>query len=368
MRNRILLTLVLTTSICVLSYGQSLEIEGNGLFISPASTNVDIKNIDDNTNALIRFGDNNIIKASAGFNGNDDAFKISMGTTLGREDFTISESGLIGVNTLPSNHRLLIRHNSVAGTSAHLTLRENNTSDFARLRFDNDGDDVWTLAARATDGSAILNVFHNNGTNFANIMSFDGDLHRVGIHNTSPEAYLHIRQASNSVPALILQNDDLTGAEKWQILVNGDSDLEFQFEGEKRGTFSSTTGAYTAFPPSSSAKVVKSLADEKILDHILKLKPVYYENPHSSHPSLGLDPLQVERINPDWIVKSEDGNKKGINYNNFLILSLRALQEQQQIIDNQEREIEEWADRDKKMDARILEAEIRLAELLEKHK
>jgi hypothetical protein len=342
-----------------------LEVEGNGLFISPASTNVDIKNTDDNTNALIRFGDNNIIKASAGFNGNNDAFKISMGNTLGREDFTISETGLIGVNSLPSTHRFLIQHNSTAGTSAHLTLRENSTADFARLRFDNGGDDIWTLAARATEGSAILNVFHNNGTSSANIMSFDGDLHRVGIHKTAPEAYLHIRQASNSVPALLLQNDDQTGGEKWQILVNGNSDLEFQFEGVIRGTFSSATGAYTAFPP-PSVQSGRSMADEKILEKILQLNPVSYGYARSSQPSLGLDPRQVEQINPDWVVKSEDGNKTGINYHDFMILSIRALQEQQQIIDTQEQEIEEWVDRDIKLNARILEAERKLADLLEK--
>jgi hypothetical protein len=40
------------------STAQNLRVEGNGIFTSPASTNVDIKNTDDNTNALLRFGDN----------------------------------------------------------------------------------------------------------------------------------------------------------------------------------------------------------------------------------------------------------------------------------------------------------------------
>lgn len=78
----ILCTLLALAGTIHFAYGQfRLSIQGNGLFSSAASTNVDLKNTDDNTNALLRFGDSNLSKASIGWNGNDDAFKISMATT-----------------------------------------------------------------------------------------------------------------------------------------------------------------------------------------------------------------------------------------------------------------------------------------------
>jgi len=152
--------------------------EGNGLFTSPASTNLDIKNTDDSTNIVVRFGDNNLSKFSAGYSGNQGNFKVSTASTLGVEDLTMGLTGLIAINQVLGNHRVLMYHNSTSGTggSAHLTLQENNTGDFSRLRFENlSADDYWTLNARATDEDALLNIFYNDRINDANLMSFDGD-------------------------------------------------------------------------------------------------------------------------------------------------------------------------------------------------
>lgn len=343
---------------------QLLQVDGNGLFTSPASTNVDIRNTDDNTNALIRFGDNSQSKVSVGFNGNEDLFKISTATTLGADDFTMTLDGKIGINTTPTDHRLLINHNSSSGTSAHLSLRENNTGDFARLRFENSSlDDIWTIAGRATDGDALLNIFYNNGTDFANIMSFDGDLFRVGIHNTNPEAYLHIKQVTNSVPALLLQNDDQTGAEKWQILVNANSDLEFQFEGVTRGLFSSATGAYTPVPPPPSAHNAKSLTEDKVLEKILKVKTYTLSDETQPNAKVILDPRQVNEVDPDWVVKSEDGRSMGINHQDFLVLAIRALQEQQEYITQQNNELSQWEKSEIEMEEKILQLERSISEI-----
>ena len=48
------------------------RVEGAGIFRSSASTNVDVLSEDDNTNSLVRFGDNSTNKVSFGYNGNND--------------------------------------------------------------------------------------------------------------------------------------------------------------------------------------------------------------------------------------------------------------------------------------------------------
>lgn len=355
--------LVLLCNLQVLWAQPKLSVEGNGRFISPASTNVDIQNTDDNTNALVRFGDNSTTKVSLGFNGNEDVFKISTAATLGVEDFTMDLTGLIGINTLPGNHRMLINHNSSSGAagSAHLTLQENNTGDFARLRFSNLGSDgLWGIVARATDGDANMNFFYNDGTNFGNVMSFDGDLFRVGINNTEPEAYLHIKQRDAGVNALVLENDDQTGGEKWGMQVMS-SDLHFLFEGVDRGIFSSATGAYTAVPPPAAFTDASDLSQEAVLQKILQLRPLKIPQEKSNRHTLGLNPYEVEQVNPDWVVRSEDGQHVGINYQQFVALSIKSIQEQQALLENQDAEIKKLEREEVEMEARLAALEAKLS-------
>lgn len=342
-----------------------LSVEGNGRFISSASTNVDIQNTDDNTNALVRFGDNSTTKVSLGFNGNEDVFKISTAPTLGVEDFTMDLNGYIGINSLPSAHRFLINHNSSSGSdgSAHLTLQENNTTDFSRLRFSNLGSDgIWTIATRATDGDSKMNFFYNDGINFRNVLSLDGDLFRVGINNTEPEAYLHIKQIDAGVNALVLENDDQTGGEKWGMQV-GNSDLDFLFEGVIRGSFSSATGAYTAFPPPAAFTDNSGSTQEEVLNQVLQLNAVKIKQEKDQRPVIGLDPLQVVQVNPDWVVQSEDGERLGINYQQFVALSIKAIQEQQDQIEARQTEISALEQQEVEIDSRLAALEARLAAL-----
>jgi hypothetical protein len=344
-------------------YAQApFRVQGNGLFQSPASTNVDIQNTDDNTNALLRFGDNNSSKVSLGFNGSQDVFKISTATTLGANDLTMDLSGKIGINTLPGNHLFLINHNSTSGVdgSAHLTLEENNTGDFARLRFNNLGSDgLWTIAARATDGSSLMNFFYNDGTNFGNVMSLDGDLFRVGINDTEPEAYLHVKQVTAGVNAIVLENDDQTGGEKWGMQI-GNTNLDYLFEGVIRGSFSSATGAYTPFPPPAAFKDQRPLED-KILEQVLQLNPVHLSNKKSKQQQIGLNPLEVEKVNANWVVRSEDGEHVGVNYQQFVVLAIKSVQEQQALIEAQKEELALLEAEDAEFEARLAKLEAKLS-------
>lgn len=362
-----LIVILLVASLPHLLSGQfKLDVAGNGRFFSNSSTNVDILNADDNTNALIRFGDNSVSKASLGFNGNNDAFTISMGTTLGRSDLTMSKFGRIGINTLPTDHRFFIRHNSTSGEagSAHLTLQESSTSDFSRLRFENDGEDgFWTLASRTTDGSALMNIFYNDGdNNFANLMSFDGDLFRIGIHQQTPNAYLHIKQQNAGLDALKFENDDATGGEIWGWRV-GDNDILLYFEGDLRASFNSDDGVYTNFPPPAALAGKREAYDEAVLDDVLQLEPIRYATLRSRQSSITLNPEAVQRINPNWVRQSEDGTRLGIDYQQFTLLAIKSVQEQQELIEHQARQIDRLQAEKEEMKERLIRLERRLQEL-----
>jgi len=332
MTERFFLTAILIFSLGIKPFLQTnLEVEGDAVIRDADAAKLDILNTSNNTKSFIRFGDNNTLKSSIGFSGLNDAFTISMSDDLDLPDFTVFGDGKIGINSAPTAHRLFIKHNSTSGVSgsAHLTLEETGSSDYARLRFGNQGqDDLWVIAARATDGSSLMNFFYNDGSNFANIMSLDGDLFRVGIHETSPEAFLHIKQNTAGVDALKFENDDQTGGEIWGWRI-GDNDILLYFEGALRGSFNSDDGVYTNFPP--PVPPVNKM-HTKVLPNLLNLRPVQYSKSYDSEISIVLDPMQVNEVNSDWVTRSEDKKHLGLNYNQFTVLNIKAIQEQQEVI------------------------------------
>ena len=317
------------------------EVEGNGLFNQNSGTTLDITNQDDNTNALVRFGDNNLIKYALGYNGNEDAFKISSSTTLGADDFTMSPDGLIGINSLYSGDRILINHNSLSGVdgSAHLALRSTNTSGFSVVNFENLGDDnYFDLSAKATQGNAILNIHHDDGLNEANIMSFDGDNFRVGLHTETPEAYLHLRQEAFGVDVLAIENS--SGNDKWSMRI-GDEDILIYYNNGLRGGFDVSTGDYNNFPPSAMPRVDPA-PSKSVLDQILSITPVSYKSAQNHRKVLGIVPGEGEsgEISPYLASDSINQNQVPTNYEQLTIMTLQAIQERHEIIINNREKID----------------------------
>lgn len=318
---------------------QHLEVNGNGAFTAPSEISLEVKNSNDNTNSLIRFGDNNVSKSAFGFNGNDDAFKISMGTTLGPDDLTISQTGSIGVNTLPSSHKMFILHNSTSGTggSEHLSLKADNNADFTRMRFDNLGEDnFFIIEAKAVEGAAKMNFIYNDGSS-TNVMTLDGEQFQVGINQTAPEAYLHITQPNATLDQIVFENDAAGGSDRvdWRV---GTNDILIYFNQGLRASFDATDGSLNNFPlPPPPVNNMDDYSSEEVLQQINKLQPKLLQT-DQSHTTLILHPDEVEQINPDWIVYSEDKSRKGVNYQLLTTMALQSVMQQQNDIDrNQEK-------------------------------
>lgn len=340
------------------------RIEGTGLFNSPSGTSIDLLNTDDNTNALLRFGDNNVSKTSLGFNGNDDVFKFSTATTLGANDLTMTLTGLMGINTLPGAHRMLINQNSTSGLAGatQLYLQENNVNDFARLRFSNLGDDgAWLISGNAVGGSSRMHFYYSDGLNAADLMSLDGDNFRVGIHQINPEGYLHIKQQFAGVDALAFVNDNATGGDKWSFRI-GDEDILIYFNNDIRGGFDVSTGNYNNFPPAPALAGQTKMKDD-VLGQLMQLRPRTISQEKSNARLTGFNPAEVNEINPDWLVRSEDGKQDGIDYLQFAILALKAIQEQQELIKGQQEKIAGLKKRKALQEEQLVKIEMQLKKL-----
>jgi hypothetical protein len=321
-----------------------LIIEGNGLFRGTASTNLDIISTDDNTNSLMRFGDNSTNKVSMGYNGNNDYFNFSTASTLAAEDLTIGLNGRIGINTAPATHRMLINQNSSPGSggAAHLALIEDNTVDFARMRFTNEGDDgYWELRSTAIPSSYQMEIFYDDGfSNDATLLTLNGDKF-VGIHQTMPEAYFHIKQQSAGVNALTFVNNN--NDDEWNFRI-GSEDILVYFNNSIRGGFDVSTGNYNNFPPSPALAATTKM-QEPVLKKVMQLQPKLATSAKSGQQMLGFNPQEVGKVNPDWVVPLKQGTLLGLDYLQLTVLAIKTVQEQQQILAQQEERIVQLKER-----------------------
>lgn len=339
-----------------------LVIEGNGLFRSTNSTNVDIISIDAGTNSLMRFGDNSTSKVSMGYNGNNDYFNFSTASTLGADDLTMSLTGRIGINTAPGSHRILINHNSTPGNdgSAHLTLQENNTGDNGRMRFTNLGDDgYWEIRAAALTNFHQMEFYYTDGLNDAILFSISGDDESVGIHQNSPEGYLHIKQQFAGANALTFVNDN--NDNEWNFRI-GDEDILIYFNNSIRGGFDVSTGNYNNFPPAPALSASTKM-QEHVLEKVMLLQPKLAQAEKSNRKLLGFNPQEVGKVNPDWVVPVNDGAQLGLDYLQLTVLAIKTVQEQQLLLEQQAARLAELKERRAARLVRLGELETQLEKL-----
>lgn len=76
---------------------------------------------------------------------------------------------------------------------------------------------------------------------------------------------------------------------------------------------------------------------DPVLDNVMKLKPSTYDYVNIDNPenrSWGFIAQEVEKIFPEIVLQS--GEFKGLSYDNFAVIAIKAIQEQQKIIEQQQ--------------------------------
>lgn len=230
-----------------------------------------------------------------------------------------------------------IRNNSTL-TKPHLKLEEVG-NDFARLELTNDvnSDAYWHVAGlpSSTAANARLNFYFRNASGAGDRMTITGD-GQVGINGT-PTARLHVLQGSQNV-GTGLRFSDQTANSDWDI-THGFA-LRFHYGGNLRGFINATTGAYTQ---SSDISLKSNIQDiNSILERVRQLRPtsyVYNSDPTKSK-TLGFIAQDVQPIFPEVVHYSEADALYGIDYSAFGVIAIKAIQEQQLIIENQQKQID----------------------------
>lgn len=155
---------------------------------------------------------------------------------------------------------------------------------------------------------------------------------------------LQIKNTPGKDHFTVVQN---TTSNRWGASVPdaGTADLFLKYNGTSKGKFSIVNGAYTLV---SDARMKKDIAPlNAVLPGLLKLQAYQYhylDNNNTDPVSHGFIAQEVAKIFPSFVSQAgeKDGEKiLGIDYNNFTVLAIKGIQEQQQIIDNQQSLIEQ---------------------------
>ena len=181
----------------------------------------------------------------------------------------------------------------------------------------------------------------------SNCLSLGGDnagyRTKVGINNSNPFTDLHIIQQSDNgadkTRGIRLQRS--TGTNQWRTLIDPNNNYIFEYN---NGLYAYIEPVGGTFVSPSDARLKKNIQPlEEILAKLLLLRPATYEytlGDAANTKLTGFIAQDVEKIFPGFVHTGQDGYK-GIAYQNFGIIAVKAIQEQQQLIEALEKKNEE---------------------------
>tara|TARA_B100000683_G_C12480494_1_gene551194 strand:- start:127 stop:2235 length:2109 start_codon:yes stop_codon:yes gene_type:complete len=195
-----------------------------------------------------------------------------------------------------------------------------------------------------TDGNGYVNdifvVKSNNGSNFGG----------VGIGTGAPLSDLHIQQSTGSGPnqgtAGINLSSAISPIAQWRIY-NSWSYIRFNYSSDGGLTYApkayikDSDGSYNQVSDATMKKDIKPL--DNVLSKVKALEPLeyrYIDNADNAPLSMGFFAQDVQKIFPTTVSSEEGESLLGIDYSKFAVISIKAIQEQQDLIEEQNNRID----------------------------
>jgi len=155
---------------------------------------------------------------------------------------------------------------------------------------------------------------------------------RIGLNNNAPATDIHIKQSSGTGGITLEHASD---ADTWLIHQASIDNLNFVFNGTLKGHIDEATGNYVQ---GSDIRLKKNIEPVGVvLDMVAKLEPSLYHYTtmkDTESKTLGLIAQDVLDVFP-YLVHEGDDDMLALSYSNMSVLAIKAIQEQQEIIENQ---------------------------------
>ncbi len=158
----------------------------------------------------------------------------------------------------------------------------------------------------------------------------------VGIGD-NPDARLDVFQSDNDDGGGIRMRDQNNDNNFWDIFLDANDDLQFSRNQVPRASIDVATGAYNQLSDLRMKKNI--LAPNPVLSQVMQLRPVNYlykNEPNDASYSWGFIAQEVEEVFPELVNHSE--HFLSLPYDEFSVLAIKAIQEQQEEIEEIKRE------------------------------
>jgi len=187
----------------------------------------------------------------------------------------------------------------------------------------------------------------NSRVTCSNCMALGGDVPasrtKVGINIAAPYTDLHIIQQTDAggdkVRGIRLQRS--ANSNHWRTLIDPSNNYVFEYNDALYSYIDPFGANYVTSSDERLKRDISSLP--AILNKIMLLQPKTYHyavNRDTDPRSFGFLAQDVEKLFPEFVFTSETG-MKGIAYSNFSVVAIKAIQEQQELINKLERKSQE---------------------------
>ncbi len=152
--------------------------------------------------------------------------------------------------------------------------------------------------------------------------------------------HLHVYHPAHPTGQTGLQIYNTKGHQFWNLYTSGaNGNLEFWYKGAIKARISSANGSLITNSDLRLKENVRSL--ESVLPGVMQLRPKRYQfkADDDKQENIGFITQEVQSIFPELVYRGADSEFQGLNYQEFSVVAIKAIQEQQVLIDNQRDEL-----------------------------
>lgn len=169
----------------------------------------------------------------------------------------------------------------------------------------------------------------------------------IGIGTDDPISDLDIQQTGGAASSEGTGGINMRNGNFYWRMYNSNNYLRFNYSDDSGASYTAksyinpTDGSWNQVSDASMKRDVDPL--KNVLSSVMKLNPVeyyYIDNKPTDKKAIGFLAQDAAKLFPNTVSREEGETLLGIDYNKFAVIAIKAIQEQQELIEELQKEIE----------------------------